>query len=73
MASQLDGLELLEKLSVHLFSQGRHGNFQRRRVHRFSPVTAKRFRLTVTATYGDPSARVFGIRLYDEARPAPEN
>jgi hypothetical protein len=42
------------------------GNFQRRRVHRFAAVTALKLRLSVTATNGDPSARVFGIRAYDE-------
>ena len=42
------------------------GNFQRRRVHRFPTVTAVRLRLTITATNGDPSARVFGIRAYEE-------
>jgi len=43
------------------------GNYQRRRVHRFQPVTASRVRLTVHATNGHPSARVFEIRVYDEA------
>ena len=42
------------------------GNFQRRRVHRFSPVTATKLRLTVNATNSAPSARVFEIRCYDE-------
>ena len=42
------------------------GNFQRRRIHRFDPVTATRLRLTVHATHGAPSARVFEIRAYDE-------
>ena len=42
------------------------GNFQRRRVHRFAPVVAARLRLTVEATNGDRSARVFEIRAYEE-------
>ena len=42
------------------------GNFQRRRIHRFEPVTAQRLRLTVHATNGDPSARVFEMRVYGE-------
>jgi hypothetical protein len=42
------------------------GNFQRRRVHQFSPVTATTLRLTVNATNGAPSARVFEIRCYNE-------
>ena len=41
-------------------------NFQRRRVHRFDPVTTNRLRLTVLATHGSPSARVFEIRVYNE-------
>jgi hypothetical protein len=41
-------------------------NFQRRRVHRFAPVAATKLRLTIQATNGHPSARVFEIRAYDE-------
>jgi hypothetical protein len=42
------------------------GNYQRHRVHRFEAVTTGRLRLTVLATNGDRSARVFEIRAYDE-------
>jgi len=42
------------------------GNYQRRREHSFEPVTATRVRLTVTATNGDLSARVYALRLYDD-------
>ena len=42
------------------------GNFQRRGVHHFDPLTATRLRLTVQATHGSRSARVFEIRAYDE-------
>ena len=42
------------------------GNFQRRRVHRFEAVAATKLRLTVHATNGDKSARVFEIRAYSE-------
>ena len=42
------------------------GNYQRRRTHRFAEVTAHKLRLTVTATGGDKSARVFEIRAYNE-------
>lgn len=42
------------------------GNFQRHRVHRFAPVTTDRLRLTVTATNGDKSARVFELRAYGD-------
>lgn len=41
-------------------------NFQRRRVHRFDAITTQRLRLTVLATNGSDSARVFEIRVYDE-------
>lgn len=41
-------------------------NFQRRRVHQFPAVTATQLRLTVLATNGAPSARVFEIRAYGE-------
>ncbi|MBN2293220.1 MAG: FAD-dependent oxidoreductase [Pirellulales bacterium] len=39
-------------------------NYQRRRVHTFAPIQAERLRLTVTATHGDKSARVFEVRAY---------
>lgn len=42
------------------------GNYQRRRVHRFPTAKLSRLRLTILATNGDPSARVFEIRLYRE-------
>ena len=41
-------------------------NFQRRCVHRFDPVKAKKLMLFVAATNGDRSARVFEIRAYHE-------
>ena len=43
------------------------GNFQRRRAHRFAPVTASKLRLTIHQTHGAPSARVFEIRAYHES------
>jgi len=43
------------------------GNYQRHRVHWFKEVSTGKVRLTVTATNGDPSARLFEIRLYNEA------
>ncbi|MFQ6133158.1 MAG: FAD-dependent oxidoreductase [Armatimonadota bacterium] len=45
------------------------GNYQRRRIHRFPAVTAQKLRLEVLATHGDKSARVFEVRVYDEAVP----
>ncbi len=41
-------------------------NFQRRRIHRFSTMTAQKIKLTTLATNGDKSARVFEIRAYKE-------
>ena len=41
-------------------------NFQRRRVHIFDTIRTSRLRLTVRATHGDPSARIFEIRAYEE-------
>ncbi len=46
------------------------GNYHRLREHRVDPVTTTAVRLTVTATNGDPSARVCGLRLYDDAATA---
>jgi hypothetical protein len=43
-----------------------NGNFLRHRRHHFRTLEADRIRLTVTATNGDPSARVFEIRAYEE-------
>ncbi|NUQ00639.1 MAG: hypothetical protein HUU35_12375 [Armatimonadetes bacterium] len=42
------------------------GNYQRRCEHRFEPLRATAARLTVLATNGDPSARVYALRLYRE-------
>lgn len=39
------------------------GNFQRRRTHSFTPRRLRGVRLEVVATNGDPSARVFEIRV----------
>lgn len=41
-------------------------NFQRWRRHRFEAATAQRVRLTVSKTHGDPSARIFEMRVYNE-------
>jgi hypothetical protein len=54
-----DGREWRELITVS-------NNFQRRRVHRFDAVNVGKLRLTVTATGGDASARVFQIRAYNE-------
>ena len=39
-------------------------NIQRHRVHAFRAQAIKAVRVTVRSTWGDPSARVFEIRLY---------
>jgi len=41
-------------------------NFLRHRIHRFTGVTTSKLRLTIEATNGDKSARVFEIRAYHE-------
>lgn len=40
------------------------GNYQRLRVHRFEPTQTAAVRLRVTATNGDPNARLFEVRAY---------
>ena len=42
------------------------GNWQRRRIHRFDTANAGKVRLTITATNGDQSGRVFEMRAYCE-------
>ena len=41
-------------------------NYLRRRVHKFPGITADKIKVEVLATWGDPSARIFEIRVYDE-------
>ena len=41
-------------------------NFLRRRVHKFQRITAEKIKIEVLSTWGDPSARIFEIRVYDE-------
>ncbi|MCC6796411.1 MAG: FAD-dependent oxidoreductase [Candidatus Hydrogenedentes bacterium] len=43
------------------------GNYERRRVHRFDRVTTDRLRLNVLATNGVNTARVYEVRVYDQA------
>ena len=40
------------------------GNFQRHNTVRFDPVRTNGVRVTVLATNGDPSARIFEVRIY---------
>jgi len=44
-------------------------NFQRYRRHQFKQVVADQVRLTVEATHGAKTARVFEIRVYPDAQP----
>jgi hypothetical protein len=41
-----------------------HGNYQRRRIHAFETLTARRLRVTCEATNGADEARVFEVRAY---------
>jgi len=52
-----DGNEWLNLVNVH-------GNYHRKRIHRFNPAKAYKLRLRVTKTNGDESARVYEIRCY---------
>ena len=42
------------------------GNYFRRRVHQFEPVTTDRLRLRIMETNGAPTARVYEMRVYRE-------
>jgi hypothetical protein len=42
------------------------GNLHRRRVHRLDTTMAPRLRITVLATNGDSSARIYEVRVYQE-------
>ncbi len=42
------------------------GNYQRRRVHGFDAVSSRRIRLEIARSNGDPSARLYQMRVYQE-------
>jgi hypothetical protein len=42
-------------------------NYMRRRVHRFGTVTSDRLRMNVLGVNGVPNARVYEVRVYEEA------
>ncbi|RLG94518.1 hypothetical protein DRO37_05315 [Candidatus Bathyarchaeota archaeon] len=42
------------------------GNYHRRRIHRFSTVKSRKLMLEVHSSNGDPTARVYEIRVYKE-------
>ena len=41
-------------------------NYKRRRIHKFKSVTTQRLCVEVYSTNGDPSARIYEIRVYNE-------
>ncbi len=41
-------------------------NYLRRRTHKFPEIRANKIKVEVLSTWGDPSARIFEIRVYDE-------
>ena len=43
-----------------------HDNYKRRRIHKFKSVTTQRLCVEVYSTNGDPSARIYEIRVYNE-------
>ena len=43
-----------------------HDNYKRRRIHKFESVTTRRLCVEVYSTNGDPSARIYEIRVYNE-------
>jgi FAD-dependent oxidoreductase family protein len=46
---------------------GESANYQRRRVHSFDPLQSDRLRIRVHQTNGAKSARIYEVRVYDEA------
>ena len=42
------------------------GNYHRRRIHRFGTVKSKKLMLEIYSSNGDPTARVYEIRVYKE-------
>ena len=42
------------------------GNYQRRRIHLFPQIEGSKVKVVVTETNGDPSARIYEIRVYHE-------
>jgi hypothetical protein len=44
------------------------GNLHRRRIHRFDRTAGTKLRITVLATNGDRSARIYEVRVYREER-----
>lgn len=44
------------------------GNYFRRRVHHWDPVSATALRINIAATNGAPAARIYSVRVYELAR-----
>ena len=43
-----------------------NGNYQRLRRHTFEPVRTEAIRIRITATHGNPEARIYEVRCYGE-------
>lgn len=56
-------LQILDGESAHTVASMK-GNYQRKRIHRFEPLTASGVRLTAHATNGVRSANLFEVRVY---------
>ena len=63
----------IKKYSIEVLSEGKwqtvieeDGNFMRKRTHSFDRVNAEKVRVNVLETWGDPSARIMEIRIYNE-------
>jgi hypothetical protein len=41
-------------------------NYQRRREHRFEPLSTSKLRIEILGTNGDPSARLYEVRVYHQ-------
>jgi hypothetical protein len=41
-------------------------NYRRRRVHTFEPVHCDRLRITILETNGNPAARIYEVRIYND-------
>ena len=42
------------------------GNHMRRRIHKFDRMYAEKVKITAEKTFGDPSARLFEVRIYND-------
>jgi len=59
-------VEVLDKVGEWKEVVAVRDNFLRHRIHTFPSVGTSKMRITVDATHGDPSARIFEVRAYHE-------